>query len=182
MSTQPVLVLNADYLPLNICGTRRAMVLLFKGKAEVLVSNHAVIRTVSGEYEAPSVIRLHTRVRLPPVRPPRPTRRAVFRRDRYTCQYCGTRTRELTIDHVVPRRLGGKHTWDNVVSACRRCNQKKGGRTPEAAGMRLLRPPRPPHLTPFARLRRRLPHPFPEEWGPFLNGVLSDLDEDEPVL
>src|SRR5437764_914538 len=112
-----VLVLNENYEPLNVCNARRAVVLVDRGKAEVL--EHAdgrVLHTASQIIQLPSVIRLVYLIRRP--RPQRKlTRKELFLRDRYTCQYCGRESRDLTIDHVVPRFKGGRHSWDNLVSA-----------------------------------------------------------------
>lgn len=144
-----VLVLNLNYEPLNVCNVRRALVLIDLGKAEVLEYNGLVIRTARQHYLCPSVIRLVYLVHRP--RPhARLNRREVFIRDNYTCQYCGTRTRELTLDHVVPTHRGGQHTWDNLVSACPRCNHRKGGRTLEEAHLRLLRTPTRPKSSTYS--------------------------------
>ena len=141
-----VLVLNEDYVPLNICPVRRAVVLVWRGKAEVLENGRGDLHSATAAFSAPSVIRLLFLVRRP--RPQRKlTRREVFLRDRYTCQYCGRQTRELTIDHVVPRHRGGRNVWDNVVSACKACNHRKAGRTPLEAGMTALHSPSPPRFT-----------------------------------
>ena len=117
--------------------------LLSKGKAELLENGRAPIYSVRQLYPRPSVIRM-----LYHVRRPRPTvrlsRREVFVRDRYRCQYCAETIVEPTVDHVVPRRLGGARRWENLVTACRHCNLRKAGRTPRDAGMRLLRQPRRP--------------------------------------
>src|SRR5438067_12006838 len=133
-----VLVLNEYYEPLNVCNARRAVVLVDRGKAEVL--EHAdgrVLHTASQIIQLPSVIRLVYLIRRP--RPQRKlTRKELFLRDRYTCQYCGRESRDLTIDHVVPRYKGGRHSWDNLVSACRACNHRKANKTPDEARMRLL--------------------------------------------
>jgi len=139
----PVLVLNQGYEPHDVCRTRRAIVLMFCGKAEFVEDSRGEIHTVSTSFAIPSVIRLTRRVRRPFVER-RLTRQEVFARDRFTCQYCGRETRELTLDHVVPRSQGGGHFWENVVSACRLCNRRKGGRTPEEAGMKLLSEPKTP--------------------------------------
>ena len=140
MLNNPVLVLNQNYEPLNICQVRRAILLILNGKAEVIENNSSVIRSPSFSMISPSVVRLAHLVKRP--RPQaRLTRRRVFIRDRYTCQYCGKQTQELTLDHVVPRRMDGEHSWDNVVSACKSCNQRKAGRTPREAEMKLLRKP-----------------------------------------
>ena len=139
----PVLVLNQSYEPLNICRVRRAVVLLYHSKAEMLENGSGFIHTSSFNFPVPSVIRLAYVVKRPrPVR--KLTRLEVFNRDQYACQYCGKEGRQLTIDHVIPRFQGGKHTWENVVSACIRCNRRKAGRTPEQAGMRLINHPTPP--------------------------------------
>lgn len=144
----PVLVLNQSYEPLNLCRTRRAVVLILRGKAEVLENSRGDIHSVAETFALPSVIRLVYLVKRP--RHQRKlTKHEVFNRDRYTCQYCGCQTKELTIDHVVPRRLGGRHTWDNVVSACKSCNRRKGGHTPEEAGMKLIKKPGVPQSTGF---------------------------------
>ncbi len=161
-----VLVLNQNYEPLNVCNLRRAIILVYCGKAEVLVENHRLIRSVSFQMECPSVIRLQRLVRrpLPQVRL---SRREVFRRDGYTCQYCGQHTAHPTLDHVVPRHRGGRHTWENLVTACTRCNHRKGGRPLEEAGMHLLRLPFHPQTSPYYFLNRWA-QCSPEEWRPFL--------------
>jgi 5-methylcytosine-specific restriction endonuclease McrA len=143
MINLPVLVLNQNYEPLNVCRARRAVMLVYHGKAEMLENGSGFIHSVNQVLPLPSVIRLAYLIKRP--RPqPKLTRLEIFNRDRYTCQYCGKETRQLTLDHVIPRYRGGEHTWENVVSACVRCNRRKAGRTPEQAGMRLLRPPSPP--------------------------------------
>ncbi len=144
MVNLPVLVLNQNYEPLNICRVRRAIVLLYRGKAEMLENGSGFIQSASHAFPVPSVIQLACLIKRP--RPqPKLTRVEVFNRDRYACQYCGTQTRQLTLDHVAPRYRGGEHVWENVVSACIRCNRRKAGRTPSEAGMRLMRQPAPPH-------------------------------------
>ena len=161
-----VLVLNQNFEPLNVCNLRRAVVLVVCGKAEVLVQNHRLIHTVSWALECPSVIRLQALVHraMPQVRL---TRREVFRRDSYVCQYCGQHTSHPTLDHVVPRHRGGQHTWENLVTACTRCNHRKGGRPLEEVGMRLLRLPIRPRTSPYYFLEGWLQR-SPEEWWPFL--------------
>jgi len=148
MTEAPVLVLNQSYEPLNLCRTRRAIVLIFRGKAEVLENSRGELRSVSEVFQIPSVIRLVYMVSRPR-HERRLSRYEVFSRDQYTCQYCGRQTKELTLDHVVPRRWGGVHTWENVVSACIPCNRRKGGRSPDEARMRLLRQPRSPRSDGF---------------------------------
>ncbi len=135
-----VLVLNQNYLPLNVCNARRALVLVDRGKAEVLEDSDHIIRSVSREFGLPSVIRLIYMIKRP-LPQLRLSRREIFARDRFTCQYCGVETRDLTLDHVLPRNQGGEHSWENLVSACRRCNHRKGNRTPKQARMGLDRKP-----------------------------------------
>jgi Restriction endonuclease len=133
------LVLNASDSPLAVVPARRAVVLVLKEKAEVIVSNGMVFRSATISMEAPSVVRLRRYVRVP-YRPHAPlTRRAVFARDEWACQYCTAPAENL--DHVIPRSRGGTHTWENVVAACRRCNAKKENRTPQEAGFTLARRP-----------------------------------------
>ncbi|HEY92782.1 MAG TPA: HNH endonuclease [Dehalococcoidia bacterium] len=143
MVNLPVLVLNQNYEPLNICRARRAIVLLYHGKAEILENGSGFIHSANDVFLLPSVIRLAYMIKRP--RHERKlTRLEVFNRDQYTCQYCGKEIRQLTLDHVIPRHRGGEHTWENVVSACVPCNRHKAGRTPEQAGMRLIHQPNPP--------------------------------------
>ncbi len=142
MINLPVLVLNQNYEPLNICRARRAVVLVYCGKAEMLEDGSGFIHSIGQIFSVPSVIRLAYMIKRP--RPKRKlTRLEVYNRDQYICQYCGKESRQLTLDHVIPRYRGGEHTWENVVSACIPCNRHKAGRTPEQAGMRLIRCPSP---------------------------------------
>src|SRR3990172_3106058 len=114
----PVLVLNQNYEPLNVCNVRRAIVLLDKGKAEVLEHNHGFLHAITRTIPLPSVIRLVYLIHRP--RPQlRLSRKEVFARDQWACQYCGAKTKELTLDHVMHRNRGGPHAWDNVVAACK---------------------------------------------------------------
>ncbi len=164
MVNSSVLVLNQNYEPLNICQARRAVVLMLRGKAEVLESDSREIRSPSFSIHLPSVIRLVYLVKRPqPQR--RLTRREILIRDRYTCQYCGKETRELTLDHVIPRHLGGKHDWDNVVSACKACNHRKAGRSPKDAGMKLIRHPSEPPPVRYYIVYPVQAHP---EWEKYL--------------
>ena len=162
---QDVLVLNQNYEPLNVCHTRRAVVLIMNGKAEIVMNGRGYIQTPTLRVERPSVIRLAQHVRHP-----RPritlTRRAVFRRDNFTCQYCGLQSNHLTIDHVIPRHRQGPHIWENVVSACPSCNRKKGGKTLEEARMMLRHMPVEPASSP----RTLFAHYLGEyqDWEPFL--------------
>ena len=140
----PVLVLNQSYEPLNVCRVRRAVVLLYQNKAEMLENGSGFIHSASSEFPVPSVIRLASMIKRPYHVGRKLTRLEVFKRDQYTCQYCGKKTRQLTLDHVIPRYRGGQHTWENIVSACVACNRRKAGKTPKEAGMRLIHQPSPP--------------------------------------
>lgn len=161
----PVLVLNQNYEPLNVTSARRAIVLLDRGKAEVLEHGHGLVRSTSHVHPLPSVIRLIYLIRRP--RPQvRLSRREVFLRDGFTCQYCGVKSRDLTLDHVVPRQRGGKHVWENLVSACKACNHRKGNRTPEEARMHLRREPRRPSASALYIFASYLPHQ--NGWHKFL--------------
>ena len=139
----PVLVLNANYEPLNVCNIRRAIGLIFSGKAEMIENGRGYIQTVRKAYPKPSVIRIGYMVKRPRPRV-RLSKREVFRRDNYTCQYCGTNGGRMTLDHVVPRHAGGKHTWENLVTACPNCNLRKGGRTLDQSPMNLKHKPKEP--------------------------------------
>lgn len=142
-----VLVLNLDYQPLNVCNVRRAVVLLEKQKAVVIEQNGHLVTSERFSLTAPSVIRLAYHIKRPrPVL--KMTRKEVLQRDDHTCQYCGKRGHDLTIDHVIPRHRGGQHVWENVVAACKACNHRKGGRTTTEAHMHPFRPPFRPPSTP----------------------------------
>ena len=162
-----VLVLNQNYEPLNVCNARRALVLVDGGKAEVLEHAEHPIRTPSRLFARPSVIRLVYMIKRPRPRV-RLTRREIFVRDHHACQYCGIRTRDLTLDHVVPRHRGGRHAWDNLVSACRSCNHRKGGRTPEEARMQLRRQPTEPHATSYYLFHQYLENEGFSGWTKFM--------------
>lgn len=164
---EPVLILNVTFEPLHICSTKRALALVLAGKAEIIVNGRGYIRTVSSEFEIPSVIKLSYIVKRP-----RPrialSKREILRRDNYTCQYCGRKMRTLTLDHVVPRRQGGPHTWENLVAACSSCNRQKGGKQPDEANMTLKRPPFEPKPTARYRFGSHLERR--EEWAQFIQG------------
>ena len=167
----PVLVLNQNFEPLAVCNTRRAVVLVILGKAQVLENGRGWINTPSVAFPLPSIIRLNYVVRRPRPRV-KLLRKEIFRRDSYTCQYCGKRTHQLTIDHIIPRHKGGQHRWENLVSACRACNRKKGGKTPQEAHMTLLCPPCEPKATPWYLFAPHVEHY--QEWHQFLQGWGGD--------
>ena len=160
----PVLVLNLNYVPVNVCSVRRAIVMVGKGKAELLENHNGQIHTVTEIIDAPSIIRLVYLVKRPFL-PRKLSKKEVFLRDRFTCQYCGKKAQDLTLDHVVPRRQNGAHTWENVVAACNRCNLRKAGRTPVEARMALQKPPRAPDPNPYLILQNRV---ILEAWRPYI--------------
>lgn len=151
---QRVLVLNASYEPLQFISVRRAIVLLLQDKAELVEAAEQRLRARGISFEVPLVIRLVRYIRIPRRMRLPCSRRSILMRDRETCQYCGAQPgrAHLTVDHVIPRSRGGETTWENVVTACRDCNHRKGGRTPEEAGMTLLTIPRQPQYVAFALL------------------------------
>jgi 5-methylcytosine-specific restriction endonuclease McrA len=163
----PVLVLNANFEPLNVCDTRRALGLILLNKASLVMNGRGEIQTVSRAFPAPSVIRLERMIRRPR-QTIRLSKREIFRRDNYTCQYCGQRPIRLTVDHVVPRHLGGEHSWENLVTACPTCNLRKGGRLPEQANMHLLHKPVEPPASAIYLFGRYLDNN--SEWIPFIEG------------
>ncbi|MBE7534741.1 MAG: HNH endonuclease [Anaerolineales bacterium] len=163
----PVLVLNANFEPIHVCALRRALGLLLTGKADMIINGRGYVRTVEALIPRPSVIRLEYQINRPRPRV-KLTRREIFRRDNYTCQYCGRREGGLTVDHVIPRHLGGAHIWTNVVAACPSCNHRKGGRKMEEAHMRLPFPPRePPANAAYIFGRHLIEY---HEWEPFIQG------------
>jgi 5-methylcytosine-specific restriction endonuclease McrA len=162
-----VLVLNQNYEPLNVCNLPRAFRLLFGEKAEVLEYDHQMIRTPRTEFRAPSVIRLQHQIRRPRPRA-KLSRREVFARDDYTCQYCGHRTTDLTLDHVVPRHRGGSHTWDNLVAACNACNHRKGSKSVEEARLRLTKLPFEPRCDVYSLFTPYLADDRNEAWRTYL--------------
>jgi 5-methylcytosine-specific restriction endonuclease McrA len=162
-----VLVLNASYEPLNITNWKRAVVLLIKEKAEQVEHNGKMLRL---GFPLPSVIRLRSYVQIPYKEIPL-TRRNVLHRDNHTCQYCGYIGEGLTLDHVIPRSRGGKETWDNMITACVRCNVKKGNRTPREAEMPLATPPRRPYSSLHFEVARHLNGGHNEEWRKYMIGL-----------
>ncbi len=164
---EPVLVLNCNYEPLNVCNTRRAMGLLVVGKAEIIANGRGYVHTATSVFPRPSVIRLEHMVRRPHLHV-RLCKREILRRDEFICQYCGQTSAHLTIDHITPRYRGGSFTWENLVAACPQCNRRKGGRTLQEAHMMLRRTPfepRPSAQYIFGRHARHC-----GEWEPYLAG------------
>jgi 5-methylcytosine-specific restriction endonuclease McrA len=140
-----VLVLNATYEPINVCTVRRAAVLLIKQRAELVEGAGALLHSERMSMTRPAVIRLVSYVNVPRDTHRRKiTRRAVFARDGWACQYCGSRS-NLTVDHVIPRSKGGGSTWDNIVASCAPCNRRKGDHLPHQANMHPRKQPHVPH-------------------------------------
>jgi len=171
---QQVLVLNASYEPLNVTTVRRAHVLVFKGKAEVIEELEQPLRSATGAFPWPHVIRLVQYVRVPRTLQRKISRRALFARDGWRCMYCGTSSGRLTLDHVVPRSRGGLSTWDNVVTACIPCNTAKGNRLPHEAQMSLLVAPTKPKWGGVRSLLVSSPVPMRASWQKLLDRAYWD--------
>ncbi len=188
MLNSTVLVLNRSYLPIHVTSARRAFALIYREVARVVNDEYetfdfdgwrrrrvpeggAGVGTPSGSIGVPRVIVLPGFDRVPK-RHIRYSRVNVFARDKFTCQYCGDKPHrsQLNLDHVIPRSMGGRTTWENVVCSCVECNRRKGGRTPEQARLRLRRRPVRPRWTPLANLVSAGVRY--EEWRPFL-GILG---------
>jgi 5-methylcytosine-specific restriction endonuclease McrA len=167
MFSSAVLVLNQNYEPLNVCKIHRAVVMVWRGKAEILENGLGRISSFSVSLPIPSVIRLHSQIHRPWHRR-KLTRHEVFVRDKYTCQYCGKQMHELTLDHVMPRHSGGGHTWDNVTSACKKCNHRKAGHTLEEVGMRLMKNPSQPRGGIYHVIYPYIDHRY--EWKKYVRG------------
>jgi 5-methylcytosine-specific restriction endonuclease McrA len=164
----PVLVLNASYEPINITAVRRAVILVLKGVATTEEENGGFIHSARVVIRIPSVIRLRE-FRHIPYQTRALSRKNILLRDRYTCQFCARvlPAIELTLDHVIPRSRGGHTDWDNLVACCHSCNNRKGDRLPDEAGLRLLRPPRPFTLHTSRQLMRMLAR-SDESWRKYL--------------
>jgi len=165
---EPVLVLNATFEPINVTAVRRAMVLLLKGVAQAEELNHAEVHSATMVHKVPSVIRLLA-YRHIPQQTRALSRKNILLRDHNTCQFCGHPfpASDLTLDHVVPRSRGGHSSWENLVACCYQCNNRKGDRTPEEAGLELVRRPRPFTLHTSRQLMRLIGHKD-EKWRKYL--------------
>ena len=143
-----VLVLNQNYHPISVTPAKRAIILLFMEKVEVLEHYREFIHSPSTSIQLPSVVRLNNyrRVRMRDIAL---TRKNILKRDHYTCQYCGISHQPMTIDHIIPKHRDGKDTWNNLVTACMKCNEKKGNRTPQMSNMPLMKKPRKPQIVTF---------------------------------
>ena len=149
MLESQVLLLNQNFEPIAICSAKRAIVMVWTGKAEIIETTGHFIHSVSMAFHVPSIVRLlrfiqsrhHWNIQL--------SKQNILKRDRKICQYCGASEGYMTVDHVIPRSLGGGETWENLVCACPSCNNRKGDRTLEQAGMKLIRKPKKPHYRTF---------------------------------
>lgn len=198
-----VLVLNRLYMAVHVVNVRRAFALLFRDLAEVVhvedgqYANYNFdswrevselrasfnqrevdedwVRAVNFEIQVPRIIRLLSYDRLPKQQV-RFNRRNIFARDSNRCQYCGRRfpTSELSLDHIMPRSRGGATSWENVVCSCVRCNVRKGGRTPQEARMKLIKPAVKPKRSPMLSIK--LGNPKYESWKAFLNDAYWSVD------
>jgi 5-methylcytosine-specific restriction endonuclease McrA len=159
-----VLVLDMGYQPHRIVSWQRAVTMLFRNVAEIVEEYDEELRSVTFVMKVPAVIRLLKKVGRK--RAVKFSRMNVLLRDKWQCQYCGEKlpTRKLNYDHVIPRKLGGKTTWENIVASCFPCNDKKGGRTPEQAHMQLLRKPAKPKSLPVVAFHIDASETIPEAW------------------
>ena len=159
-----VLILNQDYSAISLCSVQKAFSLIYLQKAELLEKyENSFLRSISATYPKPSVIRLAHYVHIP-YKGISLSRHNVMRRDHFQCQYCGS-NKNLTLDHLLPRCRGGKSTWTNLLTACNRCNTRKGDRTPEEAGFVLKQLPKKPTLIAFLRLQATNCH---QSWSNYL--------------
>ena len=169
-----VLVLNFTYEALNITTFQRAVKLIFSGKAEVVHGREHRLMSPTFEMKMPSIIRMLYYIKRP-MQKVALTKKNILLRDDYTCQYCNLKgERMMTVDHVHPRSKGGPSTWENLVCACMRCNNRKNNRTPEHANMQLKRKPKAPKYIPWIRVKRNT---LPGEWHKFLFLYNVSIDE-----
>jgi len=168
-----VLLLNADWLPLQFITETRALRLLMRGRAEVITvedspsmwdSHYA---TVTMSFQVPATIRLHFRVSVKPS-VSRFRKRILFNRDDWSCQYCSKKLgwSNITIDHIIPKCRGGKTTWKNCVVCCKQCNKVKGPYLPQEVNMKLLKQPVEPRIIHFWNLNDR--HDWHRDWSMFV--------------
>lgn len=162
------LVLNATYEPLSVVPTRRAVVLVMRGRAISVVERDEIWHSERDLVAVPSVVKLTSFVKVPYRHSVPVTRRAVFGRDAHTCQYCGGQAE--SIDHVLPRSRGGEHAWDNVVACCRTCNMRKGDRLPSEAGLMLRVRPQAPRR--YAWIYASAGYSLDPDWQPYLKAAV----------
>jgi len=161
-----VLLLNQNFEPLTMCTAKRAIIMVWTGKAEIIENTRFCIHSVSMTFFIPSVIRLLLFVSITQKLNIQLTKQNILRRDHKTCQYCGKSEGHMTVDHVIPRSQGGLDTWENLVCACPSCNNRKGDNIPEKVGMRLLKSPRKPSLRAFLFAHKGM---ISQSWQTYLN-------------
>ena len=162
------LVLNAGYEPIHLVSWEKGLCLVLLGKAEIIAEHDGVARSINDEFIKPSVVRLVKYVYLVKrICAVRCTRKNILTRDKYRCQYCGTKvnSKKITIDHVIPKSKGGTHVWNNVVACCQECNSRKGDKLLKNTSMKLLNKPKQPAFKDFidgihSEYQRLLPHIF----------------------
>jgi 5-methylcytosine-specific restriction endonuclease McrA len=201
---QPVLVLNRLWQAVNVCSARRALTLLFAGHAQAVFNapdgsfrafsfhewrdfsrqappaDHEAVHTISIKLRVPRVILLLIYDRMPK-KEVKFTRHNIFERDKNTCQYCGQvcDRNDLNLDHVIPRDRGGPTSWENIVCSCIVCNTRKSNRTPQEAGMHLVRRPKRPKWRPFVQIHLTL-HPH-DSWKHFIDLAYWNVELGEEV-
>jgi 5-methylcytosine-specific restriction endonuclease McrA len=164
IANRKVLILNQNFEPFSVCTTKRAVILLYLNKVQLVERYGEEVHSISMVLPSPSIVRLSIFVRKPFKRV-QLNRKNILKRDKNTCQYCGKNSQPMTVDHIIPKSYGGKDTWENLVCACPSCNRKKGNLTLEQAGMKLLKKPnRPSHLF---NLFNMIGEP-PQSWKPYL--------------
>jgi len=159
-----VLLLNQNYEPMSICSAKRAIILLYLEKAEIIEHNHEMVHSVSTAIPLPSIVRLCRMIHVPRKRILL-NRKNIIKRDRHQCQYCATFDGSVTVDHILPKDRGGQDSWENLVCACMKCNSKKGNQTPKEAGIVLLKKPRKPGYLFFIQTIVGIPD---DRWKPYL--------------
>ena len=160
-----MLILNQNYEPMSVCNVKKAIILLFLGKAELIEAyDGKKLHSVSMTMPFPSIVRLGVYIQIP-YKKIILSRKNILRRDGHRCLYCGRNDATLTVDHIIPRAKAGEDTWENLATACVECNNRKGDRTPEEAHMKLLRKPmRPNHIT----FIRHVVGNIDDRWKPYL--------------
>ena len=164
MLSSKVLLLNQNYEPMSVVSAKKAIILFYLQKVEIIEKRDRMVRSQKVAFPLPSIVRLLCYVHIPRKKVEL-TRRNILKRDGYRCQYCGTNRGPLTVDHVIPRTQGGLDTWENLVCACVACNNKKGSKTPEQARMRLLKQPRKPNYLFFMQYLIGVSE---DSWKPYL--------------
>lgn len=164
MLNSHVLVLNQSFEPMTITSAKKAIILIYLGKAEIIEKNNAVVRSINTSLPLPSIVRLTRYINVPRKRIIL-SRKNIIKRDNHQCQYCGSRSGPVTIDHIIPRDRGGEDTWENLVCACVTCNNRKSNRTPEEARLKLIRRPQKPNYIFFMRY---VVSRIDSRWEPYL--------------